>query len=287
MSGAMWPRSSRERIESGPDGAQRARMWAALASQTAAEVPVAASKPALASGKSSLLKLGALLAIMGAIGGFWASRGTREQAPVKPATNVVESYAVSPSAPAAPAAPPTVPTVQAVEERARVFSAKLGKAVRAQVPAREASAEGAPQQSMGASDPAAELALLMRARRVLLTTPLRTLELTEEHARDYPHGAFAEEREVLAIEAMVRADQREQAARVRGASRGPSRAPHTSTISRSWCRRVPSGARANSSERSEQDGGAQPKAMPSLPPAFTVSQAVGQNSMRVGALLSS
>lgn len=74
---------------------------------------------------------------------------------------------------------------------------------------------------------AAELALLVRARRVVLSTPLRTLELTEQHARLYPRGAFAEEREVLAIEALVRADQKaEAAARTRRFRRSFPRSTH-------------------------------------------------------------
>jgi len=39
----------------------------------------------------------------------------------------------------------------------------------------------------------------------------RTLELTDEHLRDYPRGAFSEEREVLAIEALVRTGEKERA----------------------------------------------------------------------------
>ena len=54
------------------------------------------------------------------------------------------------------------------------------------------------------SDPVAELALLARARRALLTRPAHALEFTEAHARDFPAGTFGEEREVLAIEALLR-----------------------------------------------------------------------------------
>jgi hypothetical protein len=43
----------------------------------------------------------------------------------------------------------------------------------------------------------------------------RCLTLIDEHARLYPHGAFAEEREVLAVEALIRAGMR-QAGEVRG-----------------------------------------------------------------------
>jgi hypothetical protein len=50
--------------------------------------------------------------------------------------------------------------------------------------------------------PRDELALLARARRSLLSRPAEALALAEEHARDHPHGALEEEREVLAIEAL-------------------------------------------------------------------------------------
>jgi hypothetical protein len=46
--------------------------------------------------------------------------------------------------------------------------------------------------------------LLERARRALSSDPNRALALTREHARSYPKGVLAEEREVIAIEALKR-----------------------------------------------------------------------------------
>lgn len=66
--------------------------------------------------------------------------------------------------------------------------------------------------SVDAQDPVAELTLLTRARRVLLTEPARTLSLVEEHAQHYPQGLFAEEREVLGVEALLRAKHTTEAA---------------------------------------------------------------------------
>jgi hypothetical protein len=54
------------------------------------------------------------------------------------------------------------------------------------------------------TDPIEELKLLTRARRVLPSRPATTLALSAEHARLYPRGALAEEREVLAIEALLK-----------------------------------------------------------------------------------
>lgn len=55
-----------------------------------------------------------------------------------------------------------------------------------------------------AREPLSELTLLARARRSLLTSPERSLELAEQHARDFPTGTLCEEREVLAIESLLK-----------------------------------------------------------------------------------
>ncbi|HVZ32367.1 MAG TPA: hypothetical protein VG963_08075 [Polyangiaceae bacterium] len=47
-----------------------------------------------------------------------------------------------------------------------------------------------------------EAALLEKARALLSGAPARALALTREHRRRFPHGALAEEREVIAIEAL-------------------------------------------------------------------------------------
>ena len=48
-----------------------------------------------------------------------------------------------------------------------------------------------------------ELQLLSDAQRALRTTPGRALELAEQHAHAYPHGRFVEEREEIAISALL------------------------------------------------------------------------------------
>jgi hypothetical protein len=73
-----------------------------------------------------------------------------------------------------------------------------------------------PQRS--AADPGAgtnltgELDLLARARRVVASNPARALQLTAEHARRFHDGVLAQEREVLAIDALNRLGHRELAA---------------------------------------------------------------------------
>jgi hypothetical protein len=45
---------------------------------------------------------------------------------------------------------------------------------------------------------------LDQARQSLSTNPARALALTEEHRRRFPRGALAQEREVIAIDALGR-----------------------------------------------------------------------------------
>ncbi|MBX7192609.1 MAG: hypothetical protein K1X94_11155 [Sandaracinaceae bacterium] len=52
------------------------------------------------------------------------------------------------------------------------------------------------------TDPAAEHALLMEARRALASDPARALELAESHRAQYPRGLLAQEREMIAIDAL-------------------------------------------------------------------------------------
>lgn len=101
--------------------------------------------------------------------------------------------------PARPTHEPLPPT--SVVEIERPASAQPSAA---SAPARRAHA-------VSASDPLAELQLLDRARRVMASNPARALVLSEEHRRYYAHGQFAEERELLAIEALVALHKRDAA----------------------------------------------------------------------------
>jgi hypothetical protein len=71
----------------------------------------------------------------------------------------------------------------------------------------------------------AELDLLARARRIVASAPARALQLTAEHARRYQDGVLAQEREVLAIDALARLGHRDlAAARARRFERYPDAA---------------------------------------------------------------
>lgn len=67
----------------------------------------------------------------------------------------------------------------------------------------------------GKLNPQGELAILNGAQDALAQAPRRALSLVQDHARDYPSGVFAQEREVIAIEALIKL-QRSDAAAARG-----------------------------------------------------------------------
>jgi hypothetical protein len=48
-----------------------------------------------------------------------------------------------------------------------------------------------------------ELTLLRRAKAHAVSEPDRALELLDEHARRFSHGALSQEREVIAVEALL------------------------------------------------------------------------------------
>jgi hypothetical protein len=71
-----------------------------------------------------------------------------------------------------------------------------------------------------AAAPESEMDLLREAQGSLGSSPATTLARCEEHARLYPTGSLAEEREVLAVDALLRLGRRGEAearaARFRG-----------------------------------------------------------------------
>jgi len=53
------------------------------------------------------------------------------------------------------------------------------------------------------SNPEDELRILKRAQDALHSQPIRALRFTEEHFQSYPSGLFSQEREMIAIEALI------------------------------------------------------------------------------------
>jgi hypothetical protein len=58
-----------------------------------------------------------------------------------------------------------------------------------------------------------ELALIDRARADVDSAPARTLKALDRHRQQFPHGQLAAEREFLAIEALCRLNQLDEARR--------------------------------------------------------------------------
>jgi hypothetical protein len=66
-----------------------------------------------------------------------------------------------------------------------------------------AGAAGVAPSPTGSALPATELELLRDARLALRQSPARALQLTDEHARQYPQGKLTQERELIAVSALV------------------------------------------------------------------------------------
>jgi hypothetical protein len=107
-----------------------------------------------------------------------------------------------------------------------------GSATSAVEPIAAASPESEAVQEPDEESRPSELGLLAEARRVLRSTPAQTLRLTNQHRDRFDRGALVEEREVLAIEALVRLSRRSQAeARAERFRRSYPRSIHTTRVS--------------------------------------------------------
>jgi hypothetical protein len=152
--------------------------------------PPAAPGPALpgatsAGAKAALIKAGAVVAAGAlAVAAVVVSQPEPESAPPPLATLPVEPPSI------APAPAPTEPTAEP-----------------------EAIASAAPPAEPIAPRPAppSETELLDAAQRALGGDPAMALRLCGDHARHHPGGALAQEREVIAIDALVRLGRRGEA----------------------------------------------------------------------------
>lgn len=158
--------------------------------------PEAAPGPETVAGSRvpGLAKLAALVALGGLIGGgvYLGTRGASapEPSPVSVPAPPARDVAPAPKA-AAPRAEPPSPAAMPP----------------ASVDAEPDVAETAPKPRAPAAAKPSEAALLNQAQQALKSDPRRALELTRRHKQLYPQGSLAQEREVIAIEALSRLDK--------------------------------------------------------------------------------
>jgi hypothetical protein len=176
--------------------------------------PLAA--PAAAPSTFSGAVIGAALGLLAVGGSFvWQALPAPPARPPERATVTVPPRLAS--TPSSPAPSPSAPAVSAT-------SAPAARPIERPTPAPETSADRvapapgpeAPVVSLtvpgpGSDAPVAVVAdaeteaqFLDRARAALGTTPGQALVLTDEHARRFPSGALGQEREVVAIQALLR-----------------------------------------------------------------------------------
>ncbi len=128
---------------------------------------------------------------------------------------------VVPAGPSAAPAPPVAPRL--------IARSSPAKATGNELPVVSPTMEPSPSSPVDT-----EFSLLEQAQRTLAADPRRSLELTERDARLYPSGALAQEREVIAIQALLglgRTDEaRARAARFSQVFAGSAYAPRIAQL---------------------------------------------------------
>jgi hypothetical protein len=168
-----------------------------------AHVPVAAPP-----GSSLLAKVSVALGVAGLVaGGLLLSRrpqaGSLAPAQALPSATVLAPVPSADGALIALAQPSSL-------------TAPIADSAPKPVQLRKSSAEPAKSAADGAEG-LSEPVLLEQARRALASSPATALALTNQHAARFPHGVLAQEREVIAIEALRRLGRSAEADR-RGAA---------------------------------------------------------------------
>jgi hypothetical protein len=177
--------------------------------EMAPDAPNAAppARPAMVSkltlGKLSLIGLGFVLggAVVSVIG--FANRGNETRSVAS--SGATSSVAVTARDDAAPPAPTLAPEPSSAMA-AHPAAVPADTAIERSSP--RAPTNGAADSRSRSTDPAreppSEASLLLEARSALAQDAARALRITQEHARLYPSGVLAQEREVIAIEALRR-----------------------------------------------------------------------------------
>ena len=204
--------------EQWPDAAALARVRRGVATAIAGATPNAGPTQARLlrqTTRGAWLRGGSLAVLIGTGFGVWRiATGGSDLVAVHAQPPVVSAQAVATTAvPAAPVLPlaAVIPDVAPPVEPALAASEARRKPQRARAPR---VLEQAAATDAVAGDPESELALLRRALGALQSHPNQSLELAAQHERDYAHGIFGQEREVIAIDALL-ALQRTGAAEAR------------------------------------------------------------------------
>jgi hypothetical protein len=134
---------------------------------------------------------------------------------VPPSAAVVKEAVGSASAPTV-AAPTALPAAQgtavAAERTSTASSSSSRRASASSQRSSEASRDRATvTASAGAPRTISEVELLRSAQQALRARPREAFQLTEQHRQLYPAGEFAQERDALAIQALLRAGETEMA----------------------------------------------------------------------------
>lgn len=143
-----------------------------------------------------------LIACLAAAASYWAARHREGQVPPpKPSTSVSSEHAIRPE-PASKLTPPDpspepAPPLETDAARPRPAPAKAAPTVAAEGPS--------------------ELELLREAQRLQASEPAAALAAVARHQRLFPSGILAQEREMVAIDALIRLGRRD-AARARAAT---------------------------------------------------------------------
>jgi hypothetical protein len=175
----------------------------ALAQRLAPQLGTPAVTGSASAGIAWWLKWLCGLTLSIAIGAYVMSHATRSKPAPRHARLSAAASSALPRAIGMPA-PASIVEAHASEAKAPIAPARVRTS-----PRRSAST--------AAPAPENELVLLERSRAALDRDPAAALSLAEAHARSYPSGIFAQEREMLAIEALLKlkrkADARARAER--------------------------------------------------------------------------
>lgn len=176
-----------------------------------AATTTAAAAPTLLASKLPVA-LAALLGLgVGGVGGYATHAITHPPAPERVVTRTVTvpiRASAAPNAPATPALPP--PAAPSASPPVKAFASGTTRPAPSAAPAPASASASAPSSPDAAL--ASENALISRAQSALARgRGAEALAATDEHRRLFPGGRFAEEREALAIQAMVQLGQKDVA----------------------------------------------------------------------------